>query len=81
MNFLGLRNESDLERENATILADIVDICESSEGTSTKVILLLGKSNAGKSAAINTNQYALTGKYYNIVTHGSGRARFVTQEL
>ncbi|XP_045208350.2 uncharacterized protein LOC123560161 [Mercenaria mercenaria] len=76
----GSMNFSD-EDENETSLSGIFDLLESPDCESPEVILLIGRSGAGKSALINTLHKVLTGKYYPIAKHGSGKALTVTMEL
>ncbi|XP_053372602.1 uncharacterized protein LOC123561127 isoform X2 [Mercenaria mercenaria] len=71
----------DVAEENAALLEEIIDLLERSDREHAEVIMLIGKSGAGKSAMISTIHKVLTGKYYQIARQGSGKAQSVTLDL
>jgi predicted GTPase len=71
----------DIRRKNEELLDKILQRCERSDREGPEVIMLIGRSGAGKSALINTIHQVITGEYYKIAKHGSGHAKSVTLDL
>ncbi|XP_053391670.1 uncharacterized protein LOC123561146 [Mercenaria mercenaria] len=69
------------EEENDSLLEEVFELLESPDCENPEVILLIGRSGAGKSSLVNTLHKVLTGRFYTIAKQGSGQTQTVTLDL
>ncbi|XP_053372582.1 uncharacterized protein LOC123560159 [Mercenaria mercenaria] len=76
-----LEEKMSLEEENDSLLEEVFELLEGPDCDNPEVILLIGRSGAGKSSLVNTLHMVLTGRFYMIAKQGSGQAQTVTLDL